>query len=484
MNKLKVIFINVNSIVSRHRRHYLHLFIEKHNPDILLIAEHKLAPRHNFHEKHYNIFRQNRVDGRGGGTAIMVRRWIKAEQINVNLGEIEGTVVELKGQNNSLIVMALYKRPQENVLMEDLLKISSIIGNKHAIIGADLNAKNPLWGGNVTNASGRVLCEWLDTSPNILIRQTNGPTRSDFNAHSYIDIFITTSNIDVFSTNGLDCAETLDYNSDHKAIMITVQTIRLEKCKKEVLFNFNTFKKREFNQFLEQNMHRLCLPLDRTVHADEIDKEVETLSEIIKEAMNISLQKYTPKYGTLIELPQEILDLIRQKKNVRRRKFRVLDRSEYDTLSAILRRMDQLIKEKISLFERNYYTNILNNIKCNNDTFREVNRFCGIKRVNIPTLKNDQGQNISDNKTKAETISYEYSKIQDSYNALSSPENNEEQAPIFNFGNEVLADGSTISNELGNIKLINLNNLRLIISNLKNKKSSGEDGIPDRKSVV
>lgn len=74
INKLKAIFINVNSIVSRLKIHYLHLFAEK------------LAPRHNIQIKNYNDFHQNRVGGGGCGTVIMVRSWIKTEQIPMNLG--------------------------------------------------------------------------------------------------------------------------------------------------------------------------------------------------------------------------------------------------------------------------------------------------------------------------------------------------------------------------------------------------------------
>lgn len=45
------------------------------------------------------------MGGLGGGTAILVNNWIKAERIDADLGEMEGTNVELKGHRNNLILI-------------------------------------------------------------------------------------------------------------------------------------------------------------------------------------------------------------------------------------------------------------------------------------------------------------------------------------------------------------------------------------------
>lgn len=72
MIELKLIFINFSSILSRHKKQYLNIFIYEHNPHILLLADHKLSVRHKF----YTIFRKYKVGGRGGGTAILIKNWI------------------------------------------------------------------------------------------------------------------------------------------------------------------------------------------------------------------------------------------------------------------------------------------------------------------------------------------------------------------------------------------------------------------------
>lgn len=75
---LKIIHINVNSIISISRRYDLQEFLRKHNPDIVLLNETKLNPRHNLKFVNYNVVRHDRNGAiRGGGTAILIRNNIK-----------------------------------------------------------------------------------------------------------------------------------------------------------------------------------------------------------------------------------------------------------------------------------------------------------------------------------------------------------------------------------------------------------------------
>ena len=46
VNELKIIAIDVNSIVSLYRRNNLKKCVEQHNPDVLAISGHKLTNKH------------------------------------------------------------------------------------------------------------------------------------------------------------------------------------------------------------------------------------------------------------------------------------------------------------------------------------------------------------------------------------------------------------------------------------------------------
>lgn len=59
MVNIKLIFQNVNSIVFLYKRHELNTLLNKHRPDIMLIAEHRLSKKHYTNLDNYQFVRQN-----------------------------------------------------------------------------------------------------------------------------------------------------------------------------------------------------------------------------------------------------------------------------------------------------------------------------------------------------------------------------------------------------------------------------------------
>ena len=93
---LKVISINVNSIVANHTRYERIQFVEKHKPDIFKL---KIEPRLGF--KNHNIMRKNRHGNiRGGSTDIIIKNQISYKEpeslylktllaVNVNIIQVK-----------------------------------------------------------------------------------------------------------------------------------------------------------------------------------------------------------------------------------------------------------------------------------------------------------------------------------------------------------------------------------------------------------
>lgn len=74
ITELKIIALNVNSIIRNKRKINLKLFIEKKNPDILLLSETKLNAQHKIQFIGYNTIRTDRPNSKqGGGTAIIIK---------------------------------------------------------------------------------------------------------------------------------------------------------------------------------------------------------------------------------------------------------------------------------------------------------------------------------------------------------------------------------------------------------------------------
>lgn len=82
LSQMKIIALNVNSLVSLSKRSELSIFLNRHNPLALLLSETKLNKKHKIIFNGYNIIRTDRGLGSGGGTAIVLKNNIKYELIN------------------------------------------------------------------------------------------------------------------------------------------------------------------------------------------------------------------------------------------------------------------------------------------------------------------------------------------------------------------------------------------------------------------
>ena len=77
--------MNVKSIVSNSARYNILEFLNKHNPEVCLLGETKLNNSHKITFKDYNLIRNDRLNAiAGGGTAILIKRSINYEELNLN----------------------------------------------------------------------------------------------------------------------------------------------------------------------------------------------------------------------------------------------------------------------------------------------------------------------------------------------------------------------------------------------------------------
>ena len=117
---LKIIALNVNSIVRHTRRANLKEFMEKTNPDILLINETKLNKKYRIAFEGYNMARNDRPDDRrGGGPAILMKEAIKYEEIlyrnSATKPLLEATIIKIKCGQKNLYVVSIYATNRSDV---------------------------------------------------------------------------------------------------------------------------------------------------------------------------------------------------------------------------------------------------------------------------------------------------------------------------------------------------------------------------------
>lgn len=489
MRPIKCIFVNVNSIVSRHRRHYLNLFTNEHRPDVLMLAEHGLNSRHNFGLSGYRTFRQDRIDRGGGGTAVLVRETIDCNDFRLDLGAVENTAVRIRlAGGNSLIVLSMYMAPRAAWNVADLAPLLDLSAGGPLLIGGDLNAKHPDWGGTVCNGRGRLLRDFLLTCPNLRLHSTDGPTRISGDSRTYIDIAMTTPDIEIMmESEGL---RTLDYESDHRAVEISLSTEEFLRCEPRTIYDYHKIDRQRFNQILTQTLPGLTLPIDRTVTPAEIDYCIDGLTNTFGRAIGESVPRIPLTKRGLLRLPSRILELIDTKKRLRRTLYRTEDMTRIPILRADIRNLDRIIQGSISEFEKAHWTNFLEDIKMDHMTFGKVKRAAGVRRhTTIPALHGPNGDIVTDKLDMTNLLADHFggltvgprdgssSSMRDSVvNGVASLV---DYSPTIQFCPSLRADGTggsvSSTRECG---LLTSADIGEAIRGRRGKKSAGPDGIP------
>lgn len=171
LNKLKIISINVNSMVTNQKRFSLYNILKSQNPDIVFLAETKLKQNHVIRFKEYNIIREDRSNKYGGGTAIIIRKNIAYQKINTydlrNNSILEHTIIKIKiNPNSNLILIAAYATcGNQKEFIPDLNNLFNQLKlnckKNYFILAGDLNAKHTNWLNPNNNPRGISLDRWL-----------------------------------------------------------------------------------------------------------------------------------------------------------------------------------------------------------------------------------------------------------------------------------------------------------------------------------
>ena len=486
----KIIFINANSLVSRSKRYYLQELLHQHRPDALLVAETKLAPSHQLSFPGYEIFRQNRFGGRGGGTAVLVRNTLVSDRISLNLGLIENTAVRVKKADGSyMVLLAMYLRPQDILSLENLEPLDNLALSNEVIVGADLNAKHTQWGGTVINNNGRVLHDFLLGCAHLSIIPTLEPTRVSETCRSYIDLFITSPNLSSYGGSMVQI-KTLDFESDHKAVMLLLTTSEMERRAKETRFVFEKLNTSKLNEKLEALLPVFELPIDRNASVDEIDTCIDNMDDVLSLAMNYAIPKIEIGSRKLLHLPAHIRKFIRTRKQLRRALERSEDYGRHSSLKAMIWNLGRIIQGQIKNLENQRWANKLSNLKLDPNFYRNVKSVCGIRAKHMPDIAGSDGHLIDDDLGKSNFLAESFEKIHRANKDIGPVEWEEHvdrgvdslvNAPLVSFGQDIDADGS-VSDQSSPESIehfITPEDIKAALKTLNNKKSSGPDGVPN-----
>ncbi|KAL1131661.1 hypothetical protein AAG570_011274 [Ranatra chinensis] len=276
---------------------------------------------------------------------------------------------------------------------------STLFSSRGTVIAAgDFNARHRLWGCQKKNKSGGVLYDFVMDRRAALVAPSN-PTCVPCNGG-------TPSTLDLVLTNSHKCITDMrtvtEGGSDHLPVLFNIWG-RAEANVKRPIYNFAQTDWDLFRRSLDLNIPTASPPLDTP---SRIEAAVESLTREINEAIRIS----TPTKSQLpprVELPREIVELIKLKNAVRRR-WQSQRREEYKKM---MNQLQRAVRDKIAEWKTERWNKMLQNTTTRDNTFwnllRRFNRQCG--RTN-PTLR-DGSEVASTNPEKATLLAKYFSGV-------------------------------------------------------------------------
>jgi len=483
MFELKFCILNVNSLISMEKRHYLDELLKSKKPDIVLVSETKLNFRHKVHFNNFIFYRKDRNNGGGGGCGILIREDYESEELEMKgLQYLECCAIRLRTMDNNLItVCSIYNSYGGRSIEQDLQRLKSQLSGQ-IIIGGDFNARIQNFEDKSNNTSGLSLERWLH-SDQIIGRLTNIPTDKPTRGESYLDRAIVSTTLHVnYSSKHPYFLETFDYESDHKGVVLKIMNQKPAFRTAEKILDYKNIDLEKFYNFINNNL--LQVANNRNLSNEEIENTARGLPQIVQLAIENAVPKIALKTTGLIQLEQVTLNLIRERKQLRRR-YRRTGRQE---IKSLIRNADKLIKEQIAQTHKKYWENKFKSIKMKNDTFKKVKVLAGIKtKYAIPSLLSGD-QEISQPEEKAEKFAEFWTGIYGQNQGLGDEETTLEVErvvqelttvqPRLQFSDDLNSEKSSRVDIEEYEELMDVEEMNDILRSRNNKLSSGHDGIP------
>jgi len=439
-------------------------YLSSQNVDVACISETFLKPQSKL-DSHpdYIIHRFDRIDRPKGGVAIIVKRNLKHQlqpSYNTKLMECIGIKVFIN-DTASCHILSVYLpggskgREIDQHLRDDISKITNLRGNYY--ICGDFNAKHREWNCNVANKAGTIL---QDMSGEFIIYYPDSPTYypEDSNkSESTIDLMLSNSNLD---TTELKCTEAM---SDHCAVYFQIKTSKIDRTENTVFkYDYRNANWKKFKSIISRRIEdNICENYCNS--AEEIENHIRNLSKLIMEARNSSVKMKRIKFETT-RITQEIKNLIKTKRSLRRRWQRNRDKQ----IKTELNILQNVISEKIKELKNKNWNKRLSEIKPSNQTVWRIAKHCKKGTKSMPPLTS-MGKTFITSKEKASVLSEYFRSTHENPLESNDPVHTQEV-------NNTVKEALEQNNE-DTLELTDVNEILSIVRNLKNPKAPGLDEV-------
>lgn len=326
------------------------------------------------------------------------------------------------------------------------------------------------------------------------IKSPKDPSCSASENGSFIDFAILSDNITVTNCDINDKLPSKEIFSDHSVIFIEITCDKIKLIEPIKIKNFKKTKWNKLNSFIDGKISDLKIPLYNNMSACQINNICLEIENIFKNAISLHVPeiKIQPQQ---VELSTKSLNLIREKKQLMRRKHRNRNNQNLNVIKSQLNILNQLLIKSISDDYKNCWKTKLKQIKPDNNLFKNIKAISAYKsKNNMPStvFNSDKSEAYVTDKEKCNAFSEQFAKAHELTLNDESPIDNEVQQinSLYDNANAIVTFSATLPadfkeypeqctvNPFGR-NFISSTELHNIIKSRNNKKSSGNDNMPN-----
>ena len=376
---MNIVFWNCQGF--RPKRKELQNYLLENQIDILALNETFLKPKFNFHLPGYDIYKNDRLVDTKGGVAILVKKGIivnkewKNEHFNV-ITDNEALAVVIELQNGDKVILATIYCPNGNPSLR-LFRMINTLSNQVIFLG-DFNSKHKQFRCVKPNKSGQTL---VNTSKDLKPFYVN---QLEPNKHTRDDSVRGTSDIldMAFLSPGLSSRDISfsvaddHMGSDHFNIQISLdKPLKRNIPLAEPRYRFDKTDDDLLHNTLKDSLTNIGTDITTQ---DELEELAVTLCDKLMKAVDT----FTPKVYSCNDpkspISQAILDLIKEKRRLRR----LYNNTQNPNIKCTINKLQKEIRTKINLESTISWEKFCNSISLESDpkkSWRKITNFLKLK---------------------------------------------------------------------------------------------------------
>lgn len=360
------------------------------------------------------------------------------------LQALECCGIRLSTSLGFISLFSIYKPPLNPLLDSDLTALINL--DTTVLIAGDFNCKQVSWGCAATNTNGKKMHDYLESYPSLDIHSPTQHTHYHAPTDSWDTLdFLITKNWH----SSITCETKFDLISDHLPVVFCLNIVANRKqcmIPRKVHYNWN-----KYQRYIDSNIPSVPPPTAKS----EVDELAEKITTITTEALEHSL-KANPARCFTKPLPAEILNLIREKRKIRK----LHHRTGWPQYKSQFNSLNNTIKSKISSFKAENWAKAVEDLS--QDPWRLPRNIKASNREIPPFL--EEGKVIYSNAEKANTFAKH----------LATQFTPIEAYPVNN-----VSDTDPQSQSEDELINVTQEEVQSAIQKLKNRKAPGHDSVPN-----